>query len=242
MVLSPGDGVGGEGFHWSPSGADASFIFMHGLGDTGAAWGELLNLLEAANLHTTTRLVLPTAPIRPVTLNMGMRMTAWSDIRGLTVDASEDKEGLMASKTRIDKIIQADIERGISPSRILVGGFSQGGAMAYLVGLTSSYALGGIVGLSSWCPLGKEIKVSNKYIEEGIPAILHCHGSADDIVRSVYGQTSVESIRNRFIDMGAKPEICEEKIKFILYPNMMHSVSTEELNEVKTFLINLLRN
>ncbi|CDJ53214.1 hypothetical protein EBH_0055350 [Eimeria brunetti] len=235
VVLSPGDSVGGEGLHWAPSGATGTLIFMHGLGDTASGWTELLQLFEAANIHQTTRLILPTASTRPVTLNMGVRMTAWSDIRGLSADASEDKEGLMASKARIDKIIESEIKAGIDPSRILVGGFSQGGALAYLVGLTSVHKLGGIIALSTWCPLGKEIEVSSHYVQ-AVPRILHCHGAQDDMVRPVYGQTSLESVRNRLIDLGARPEKCHEDITFKLYPGLGHSANQQELNDVKAFL------
>lgn len=234
-VLSAGDGAGGEGLHWTPNGANATLIFMHGLGDTAAGWSELLQLLETSQLHETTSLLLPTAPIRPVTLNLGMRMNAWSDIRGLRDTATEDKEGLMASKARIDKIIESEVKKGIDPSRIVVGGFSQGGAMAYLVALTSPYKLGGILALSSWCPLGKEIDVSKQYTE-AVPRILHCHGTHDDLVLPVYGQTSLESVRNRLIDMGALPKKCQEQIAFKLYQGLGHSANAQELNDIRAFL------
>lgn len=238
-MLSPGDGIGGEGLHWAPPEADSSIIFMHGLGDTAEGWAEMLQVLQAAQLHTRTRLLLPTAPVRPVTLNMGMRMTAWSDIRGLTPDSSEDKEGLMASKRRIDDIIEAEIRRGISPSRIVVAGFSQGGAMAYLVGLTSANVLGGILTLSSWCPLGKEIQVSSHYVK-AVPLLLHCHGSADELVRPVYGQMSLESIRNRLLDMGAPPQMCQERLNIKLYEGLGHAANAQELSDVKIFLSKIL--
>lgn len=241
VSLSPGDGYGGEGLHWAPSSPRASFIFLHGLGDTAAGWAELLQLLESAQLHTKTRLILPTAPPRRVTLNMGMRMTAWSDIRGLTPDAEEDRDGLMESKARIDEIIEGEIKKGINPAHIVIGGFSQGGAVAYLVGLTCKHRLGGVLALSAWCPLGKEILVEKHYIEE-VPQILHCHGAADDIVRAVYGQTSLESVRNRLMDLGAKPELCSNKIVFKLYNNLTHSASQEELNDAKNFLVDILGN
>ncbi|CDJ67392.1 hypothetical protein ENH_00035480 [Eimeria necatrix] len=235
VVLSPGDTIGGEGLHWCPSKATGTLIFMHGLGDTAGGWSELLQLFEAAQIHEKARLILPTAPTRPVTLNMGVRMTAWSDIRGLSADSSEDKDGLMASKARIDRIIDSEIKAGIHPSRILVGGFSQGGALAYLVGLTSPHKLGGILALSSWCPLGKEIQVSPHYAQ-AVPRILHCHGAVDDIVRPIYGQTSVESVRNRLIDSGARPEKCQDDITFKLYEGLGHSANQQELNDIKVFL------
>ncbi|OEH75236.1 putative phospholipase/carboxylesterase [Cyclospora cayetanensis] len=238
VVLSPGDTMGGDGLHWAPSGATGTLIFMHGLGDTAEGWYELLQLLESAQVHEKTRLILPTAPIRPVTLNMGMRMTAWSDIRGLSADSSEDKEGLLASKARLDAIIEKEVKNGINPSRIVIGGFSQGGAMAYLVGLTSPHKLGGILSLSSWCPLGKEIQVSAHYAQ-AVPRILHCHGAVDDIVRPVYGQTSLESVRNRLIDSGAAPDQCQERIKFYLYQGLGHAASAQELSDVKKFFSSL---
>ncbi|KAL8455998.1 hypothetical protein Emag_000241 [Eimeria magna] len=239
-MLATGDGAGGEGLHWAPKNPTAALIFMHGLGDTAAGWAELLQVLEAAQLEDSTRLVLPTAPVRPVTLNMGMRMNAWSDIRGVTEDASEDKEGLLASKERIDALIDQEIKRGIDPSRIVVGGFSQGGAMAYLVGLTSPHRLGGILPLSCWCPLGNEIEVSKHYAQS-VPRILHCHGSRDDLVRPIYGQTSVEGIRNRFLDLGAPPDQCQNNISFKSYEGLSHSASQQELSDIGIFLSKILK-
>lgn len=88
-------------------------------------------------------------------------MPAWGDIFALTRDAPEDQASYLQTKERIDEIIRKEVEEaGVPPERILLGGFSQGGAMAYLVGLQSKYRLGGIIGLSTWLPLSKEIQVS----------------------------------------------------------------------------------
>ncbi|PHJ16174.1 phospholipase carboxylesterase, partial [Cystoisospora suis] len=156
-----GDGHGGEGLHIFPPSSSSSrdpclstVIFLHGLGDTAAGWRDVLPLLSTLPCFMSLRIILPTAPIRPISLNGGMPMPAWGDIFALTRDAPEDRTSYLQTKERIDEILRKEVEEaGVPPERILLGGFSQGGAMAYLVGLQSKYRLGGIIALSTWLPL-----------------------------------------------------------------------------------------
>ncbi|OXB69711.1 UNVERIFIED_CONTAM: hypothetical protein H355_013769, partial [Colinus virginianus] len=140
----------------------ATLIFLHGLGDTAEGWTDVLSLAAAAlpNAAAYLRVILPTADVRPVTLTGGLPTHAWSDVIGLTRTSPEDEAGFLASKARIDTIINEEVAAGVSPSRILLGGFSQGGAVAYLVGLQSSYRLAGIIALSTWLPLTRSLKLN----------------------------------------------------------------------------------
>ena len=110
-------------------------VWLHGLGDTADGWAGFMPSLDL----TDTKFVLPTAPTRPITLNGGMHMTGWADIVGLSIDSREDGKGLEDSAVRVRKIVVNEVESGlVAPSKVVIGGFSQGGA---LVCLTYSYLL-----------------------------------------------------------------------------------------------------
>ncbi|KEP67739.1 UNVERIFIED_CONTAM: phospholipase/carboxylesterase [Hammondia hammondi] len=161
--LQLGDGYGGEGFHRFPgvcTPQTASLVFLHGLGDTAAGWADLVSLLSSLACFPALRVILPTAPVRPVTLNGGFPAPAWTDIFALSRDAPEDKPGFLASKQRIDGILAGELAAGVAPERIILAGFSQGGALAYFTGLQASVRLGGIIALSTWTPLAQELRVS----------------------------------------------------------------------------------
>ena len=100
-----------------------------------------------------TKFILPTADARPISLNGGMSMNGWSDIYGLDAAAKEDENGFKQSGDRVNRIIQTEVDGGVDPAKIIVGGFSQGGAVALHVALRSQFALGGCVALSTWLPL-----------------------------------------------------------------------------------------
>lgn len=100
-----------------------------------------------------TKFILPTASSIPISINGGMEMNGWSDIHGLSMDATEDREGFDLAAARINTIIQSEIEKGIPASKIAIGGFSQGGALALHVSLRSPNSFAGCVALSTWLPL-----------------------------------------------------------------------------------------
>uniref|UniRef100_T1L506 palmitoyl-protein hydrolase n=1 Tax=Tetranychus urticae TaxID=32264 RepID=T1L506_TETUR len=118
----------------------ATIIFLHGLGDTGHGWAETF----AAIKPSYCKLICPTAPAQPVTLNAGMIMPSWFDLMTLTHNGPEDAEGI-ANK------------HNIPAERILLGGFSQGGALSLHTGLRYSKPLAGILAFSCWLPLHKDI-------------------------------------------------------------------------------------
>eukprot|EP01054_Gregarina_sp_Poly1_P001121 Gregarina_sp_Poly_1__1120@NODE_1274_length_4520_cov_241_024927_g133_i1_p4_GENE_NODE_1274_length_4520_cov_241_024927_g133_i1NODE_1274_length_4520_cov_241_024927_g133_i1_p4_ORF_typecomplete_len215_score24_57Abhydrolase_2/PF02230_16/6_9e54FSH1/PF03959_13/3_3e09Esterase_phd/PF10503_9/6_1e08Hydrolase_4/PF12146_8/18Hydrolase_4/PF12146_8/0_00012Peptidase_S9/PF00326_21/5_5e06Abhydrolase_6/PF12697_7/8_2e06DLH/PF01738_18/9_5e06Abhydrolase_3/PF07859_13/1_9e05Chlorophyllase2/PF12740_7/84Chlorophyllase2/PF12 len=191
-----GDSHGGLGLHRVPANSkyDRLIIFMHGLGDTAEGWKQTFVqfLGNEPKLANTTKVILPTAPVRPISLNGGMPMPGWSDIYSVDMDGREDVEGFMQSKSRILKIIETEIESAqLDPSKILVGGFSQGGALSYLVALSSTLELGGVIVCSGWIPVRNETLKNPTAVSTKIP-ILHCHGTGDDIVAFRYGSVSVK--------------------------------------------------
>ena len=124
-------------------GATATVILMHGLGDTADGWeSSATDFLGPALPHA--RFILPTAPTRPITVNGGMHMPGWYDIEALGADAARSREraeGIVASRKRITSLIKAERDDGIPAHRIVLAGFSQGGAMSLFTGLNFPGAL-----------------------------------------------------------------------------------------------------
>ncbi|VDM18505.1 unnamed protein product [Hydatigera taeniaeformis] len=172
----------------------ASLIFLHGLGDNGYVFGlNPSNWLPSSSGWADTlrnvvppycKIVCPNARDMPVTLNMGMVMPAWYDLYNLGIGAKEDESGILEATKEVAKWVAAEKTAGISADRIVVGGFSQGGSIAFYYGMTNvEQKLGGLVALSCWLPLHEKF-VSNSSVataNRSMP-ILQCHGKVDPIV------------------------------------------------------------
>jgi len=199
----------------------ATIIFLHGLGDTGHGWASSL----AAVKPPYAKLICPTAPAIPVTLNMGMRMPSWFDLKSLDPNAAEDEEGIKKSADNIRKMIQEEVKGGIPANRIIVGGFSMGGALALYVGLTENSTLGGIVALSSWLPMHR----SFPWNTNTRPPVLQCHGEADPLVLYSFGVMTSAILKAHL-----------PKYTFKSYPQLQHSSSEQEMEDVKGFMKEVL--
>jgi predicted esterase len=123
-------------------------LWFHGLGDSADGWADMMPSLGLEN----TKIILPTASSIPISINGGMEMNGWSDIEGLDMNAPEDRKGFTLSAQRMNKLIEHEIEKGITSNKIVIGGFSQGGALALHISLRSEAPLGGCVALSTWLP------------------------------------------------------------------------------------------
>eukprot|EP00428_Durinskia_dybowskii_P078333 CAMPEP_0170361214 /NCGR_PEP_ID=MMETSP0117_2-20130122/3689_1 /TAXON_ID=400756 /ORGANISM="Durinskia baltica, Strain CSIRO CS-38" /LENGTH=184 /DNA_ID=CAMNT_0010615569 /DNA_START=127 /DNA_END=678 /DNA_ORIENTATION=+ len=180
MQASRSDGAGGQGIHFVPKSGQYKnlLIFLHGLGDTADNWASIMPSLQIAD----TKIVLPTARMRPILFDEGMLMSAWSDIYGLTEEAKEDRDGFNESADRVNSIVQQEIDKGIDPKRIVLAGFSQGGAVVLHTALRSSHALGGCVALSTWLPLRDDYPVALSASAQGSLRILQVHGDSDTVV------------------------------------------------------------
>ncbi|KAG6459471.1 hypothetical protein O3G_MSEX011403 [Manduca sexta] len=126
----------------------ASLIFLHGLGDTGHGWASTIASIRGAHV----KVICPTAATMPVTLNAGFRMPSWFDLRTLDATAPEDEEGILRATNLIHGLIGDEIKSGIPANRVLLGGFSQGGALAMHAALTYPERLAGVMSLSCWLP------------------------------------------------------------------------------------------
>lgn len=176
----------------SPAPADACVIWLHGLGADGNDFVPIVPELNLGASHSV-RFVFPNAPSRPVTVNNGMSMPAWYDIKGIDIADKQDAEGIAATADAINALIQREIEAGIEPERIVLAGFSQGGAIALHVGLRQSRPLAGIMALSTYLPLHDRLAREAQPASQNV-AIFMAHGTEDPVVPISLGQASREQL------------------------------------------------
>ena len=220
------------------NGATAAVVFCHGLGDSGDGWSSLAPQMKGPLPHIAWR--FPDAPIQPVTVNNDYSMPSWFDLAALPVDLHMehlDREGLHVSCDRILGLADdLAAELNIPTSRVVIGGFSQGGALALQCALRSEKPLGGVVVFSGWTAFPE---VSEKRLREGgeenlgaqprgLPFLL-AHGTLDDKVDVSCHEATAKMLR----DAGAT-DITE------LTYAMGHSACPEELNDLATFLARVL--
>jgi phospholipase/carboxylesterase len=202
--------------------ADASVIWLHGLGADGH---DFVPVVPELRLPETVRarFVFPHAPVRPVTINNGYKMRAWYDIVGASLANREDEAGISDSENRVRTYIQRELEAGIDSKRIVVAGFSQGGAIALQTALRYPQQLGGVMALSTYLPLRDSLRVEAAAANRTIP-ILMCHGTHDAIVPIALGESS----RTLLNELGYS-------VAWKTYP-MEHSVCLEEINDIAAWL------
>ncbi|OXA37047.1 acyl-protein thioesterase 1 [Folsomia candida] len=198
----------------------ATIFFLHGLGDTGHGWAS--DLADIKPPHA--KLICPTAPEAPVTINMGFEMPSWFDIRSLDKnDGNEDEQGVKNASQDIVKMIDDEIKAGIPADRILLGGFSQGAALSLYTGLTGPHSLAGLVILSGYLPVRKTIS----WDKINKPPVLQCHGDADTVVHYEVGVGTSKMLQ----ELGKLPNFT-----FKTYENLQHSSSPREMRDVQNFI------
>ncbi|KAF7706204.1 acyl-protein thioesterase 1 [Silurus meridionalis] len=202
--------------------ATAAVIFLHGLGDTGHGWAEAMAGIRTPHV----KYICPHAPVMPVTLNMNMAMPSWFDIIGLGPNAEEDETGIKKAAESINALIDQEVKNGIPSHRIVLGGFSQGGALSLYTALKSQRMLAGVVALSCWLPLRNSLSKSVIGANKEIP-VLQCHGEADPLVPLIFGCLTVEKL---------KTILNPNSITFKTYPGMPHSACPEEMMDIKQFI------
>ena len=171
--------------------ADSAVIWLHGLGASGHDFEPALPLLGLES--RTVRFILPHAPNIPVTVNGGMVMPAWYDIQHMDIDRTIDVSGISKSADRVDAIIQQQMDAGIDPSRILLVGFSQGGAVALYAGIRSELPLAGILALSTYWVGDQDPGLSSGRDPSGLPIEIH-HGTLDPVVPYLLGEQARDSL------------------------------------------------
>lgn len=201
----------------------AALIFLHGLGDTGYGWASTLSNLELPYV----KIICPHAPSIPVTLNMGALMPAWFDLKGLNPQTEEDEAGIKKAAESIKAIIEHEAKNGIPPHRVIIGGFSQGGALSLYTALTSQLQVAGVVALSCWLPLHKAFLANQASSGNRNIPILQCHGDSDPMVPIAFGEMTSRLLKN-----VVNPEL----VSFKTFSNLMHTSSDQEMKEVKKFI------
>ena len=215
------DGYGGNGVTLNPKGeVTSTVIFMHGLGDSGLGWSSAF----PNNLFPSTRMIFPSAESIPITLNAGFTMPGWFDIYGLDDTSKEDKAGFERSAARITTIIEGEKQKGIPANKIILGGFSQGGAMALYISLRMQEKLAGAVVCSSWLPFRKDYE-SVTEVGKSIP-VLQCHGLDDNVVPYDWGRRSYNTLSDHH----------KLDIRWEEYAGMGHSACPEEIQTVVEFI------
>jgi len=208
------------------NGASAAIIWLHGLGANAHDFEPIVPYLQIPP-NLGLRFVFPNAPQRPVTINGGFVMSAWYDILSMDIDRAEDADGIRQSELALQALIQREKTRGIASERILLAGFSQGGAMALHTGLRYPERLGGILALSCYVPLAQTLAEERHPVNQSIP-IFMAHGQFDDIVPLRLGQASADLLRQQ----GYQPEWHD-------YP-MRHEVNMDEINAIGVWLRQIL--
>jgi len=206
--------------------ADAAVVLMHGLGADGHDFESLVPELRLP-ASPSVRWVFPHAPVRPVTINGGQRMRAWYDIAAIDRRAAEDEAGIRQSAADIGALVRRERERGIAADRIVLAGFSQGGAMALFTALRWPERLAGVVALSCYLPLGAALPDEAHPANAAVPVFM-AHGTFDPIVPAALGEGSRDLLRSRGYDVDWRT-----------YP-MPHSVCAPEVDDLRGWLLGVL--
>ena len=197
----------------------ACVIWLHGLGADGNDFVPVVNMLNLSHV----RFILPHAAYKKVTANNGYEMRAWYDVFGFTPGSREDEAGVRESQAYIESLISKEIARGIPSNRIVLAGFSQGGAVALQTALRYKQPLAGVMALSTYLPLKASLEKEKTLLNEHIP-IFMAHGTSDTVISFATNRLSFEVLQAQHYH-----------IEFHEYA-MAHTVSTQEIDDIRAFL------
>lgn len=206
--------------------AVGSVIWLHGLGADGHNFADIIpELALPHDLHL--RFIFPHAPRRPITINAMIEMHAWYDIYSLVDLTREDEKGITQTQQSINQLIEQEVSKGIPSHRIVLAGFSQGGAMALYTSLRYSKPLAGVIALSTYLPLANQLRetVSNLIINQQIPIFI-AHGDSDPILPPTLGKQTFE-----LLNQLGYPVEWHEYV-------MGHQVCYQEIKEIGNWLTN----
>ena len=204
----------------------ASVIWLHGLGADGHDFEPVVPELQLPD-DLGIRFIFPHAPVRPVTINGGMAMRAWYDVRSPDLRRKEDAAAIEDSTKIINRFIAAEIGAGIAANNIVIAGFSQGGAMTLHCGLRYPERLAGLLALSSYLPLPARLPAEKSAANLAVP-IMMLHGIYDQVIPMQAGQQSCDFLRQ-----------AGYSVEWQTYP-MEHSVCLEEIQHIGCWLGNVL--
>ncbi len=204
----------------------ASVVWLHGLGADGHDFEPIVPELRLP-ASIPVRFVFPHAPVRPVTLNGGIPMRAWYDIVSLDKESPADAEGIATSRAQVTELVDREVARGVASERIVVAGFSQGGAIALSTALSYQHRLAGIIGLSTYLPLYSEVIAEAAPANVSTPVFL-AHGSFDPVVSPQFGEATRDLLQGH-----------DYPVTWREYP-MQHAVSPQEIADIAAWLHGVL--
>ncbi|RUO33855.1 alpha/beta hydrolase [Aliidiomarina soli] len=203
---------------------NASVIWLHGLGADGNDFKPVVpHLAQPAGVNI--RYVFPHAPRIAVTINNGMQMPAWYDILEMSLDRKVDNEQLCKSADAVIALVEREIERGVPAERIILAGFSQGGAVAYQAALSYQKKLAGVMCLSTYLATRETIRLSAE--QQTTPFLIH-HGSMDPVVPQSLGEQARDWLQAR-----------DYQVEFKSYP-MQHQLCAEQIADIRDWLTSRL--
>ncbi|CCH45046.1 Acyl-protein thioesterase 1 [Wickerhamomyces ciferrii] len=204
----------------------ASVIIVHGLGDSGDGWKFLADLARGSNEFDHINFVFPNAPTIPITANQGYEMPGWFDLYQFgTSGGRKDVDGYLKSLKVLNSYVKEQIDLGVKPERIIIGGFSQGAALALGALATFDFKVAGFLIFSGFMPVGDKVKELFNPANIETP-VFQGHGDIDPIINKSYA----DETHQFFKDLGYK------NYNYNIYPNLPHSVANEELSHAFDFL------
>jgi phospholipase/carboxylesterase len=206
--------------------ADAAVVLLHGLGADGHDFEPVASELDLGP-GRPVRWVFPHAPVRPVTVNGGYRMRAWYDILGFDRGAGEDEDGIRESASAVRALVEREKRRGVAADRIVLAGFSQGGALALHTALREPERLAGVMALSSYLPLAARLATEAHPANAATPVFM-AHGTWDNVLPLALGERSRDLLLARGCD-----------VEWHTYP-IPHSVCAEEIAQMREWLLRVL--
>jgi phospholipase/carboxylesterase len=201
---------------------DSAVIWLHGLGDDGQGWSDIVRSLPLP-ANAAIRFVFPHAPVMPVSINNGMQMRAWYDIRAANLNERADLAGVRRSQQHLEALVAREKQRGIAAARIVVAGFSQGGAIALYAGLRHAERLAGVIALSTYLIDGAGLAAEAAAANRDVPVFM-AHGLYDPVVQLAWAQGSHAALVAQHYN-----------VEWHTYP-MQHSASLEEVADIGKFL------
>ncbi len=196
-----------------------SVLWLHGLGADGNDFAPIVPELVRAG-WPALRFVFPHAPVRAVTINGGVRMRAWYDIRDFDLANRADLDGVDESVAQVDALIAREAERGIPPQRLLLAGFSQGGAITLAAGLARTQPLAGLVALSTYLPMPQALAQQRLQPQATSQPLFMAHGVFDPVVPATAGEAGLKAMQAFGFDAHWRR-----------YP-MQHQVCAEEIADL----------
>ena len=203
----------------------ASVIWLHGLGADGHDFASVVPLLNLPR-EKPIRFIFPHAPSIPVTMNNGYIMPAWFDVVALDGEPPADETGILQSIAYIEALIQHENDHGVPTNKIILAGFSQGGAIALLTALLYKESLAGVMGLSTYLPLQKKLVAERSKANKSIPIFL-AHGKNDPVLP---------------LALGKESKVCLDKLGYKVRwheYSMEHTVCDDELKDISRWITKL---